>query len=150
MDKDSLQRFLLPFTEDIDVYVELGGIPCRIERASYINTNGDGAVLLHLADSGYTKRGEVMKTPESAAQGSEAGHLNTPHRDGTGAVPGGNSMGTEAQATQPSAAPTLGDPCHVCKWARIEQSGYNFRCANCGWLGPRVPWAPSTSSEEHK
>jgi hypothetical protein len=26
-------------------------------------------------------------------------------RDGTGAVPGGNSKGTEAQATQPSAAP---------------------------------------------
>lgn len=54
----------------------------------------------------YTNRGEVMKTPVSAAQGTEAGHLNTPQRDGTGAVPGDESTGTEAQATQPFAAPT--------------------------------------------
>lgn len=54
----------------------------------------------------YTKRGEVMNPPESAAEGSEAGNLNTPHRDGTGVVPGDESMGLEAQAMQPAAAPT--------------------------------------------
>lgn len=32
----------------------------------------------------------------------------------------------------------LGDPCPVCASGRIGQSGYNFRCANCGWLGPRM------------
>lgn len=47
-----------------------------------------------------------MNPLESAAQGSKAGNLNTPQRDGTGAVPGRKAMGTEAQATQPSAAPT--------------------------------------------
>lgn len=55
MDKDALQHFLRPFTDDIDIYVELGGIPVRIERATYINTQGDGAVLLHLADSPQTQ-----------------------------------------------------------------------------------------------
>ena len=46
-----------------------------------------------------------MNPPESAAQGSEVGNLNTSHRDGTGAVPGRKAMGMEAQATQPSVAP---------------------------------------------
>ena len=55
-----------------------------------------------------------MKTPESAAGGSEAGHLNTPQRDGTGAVPGREAKGTEAQATRPSAA-----PCGV-PWCRSD------------------------------
>lgn len=32
----------------------------------------------------------------------------------------------------------LGDPCPCCASGRIGQSGYNFRCANCGWLGPRL------------
>jgi len=63
--------------------------------------------------------------------------VDTSQRHGTGAVP----QGMEAQATQPSAAPTMGDPCPVCA-GRIGQSGYNYRCANCGWLGPRVEWAP--------
>lgn len=53
----------------------------------------------------YTKRTEVMNPPESAAQGSEARNLNMVQRHGTGAVP----QGMEAQATQPSAAPT---ECH--------------------------------------
>lgn len=44
-----------------------------------------------------------MNPPESAAQGSEARNLNTVQRHGTGAVP----QGTEAQAMQPSAAPTF-------------------------------------------
>ncbi len=57
-----------------------------------------------------------MNPPESAAVGSEVGNLNTPHRDGTGAVPGGNSMGTEAQATRPFAAPTeCGCPARTCQ-----------------------------------
>jgi len=47
-----------------------------------------------------------MNPPESAAQGSEVGNLNTPHRDGTGAVPGDESMGRVVQATQHVAAPT--------------------------------------------
>jgi len=50
----------------------------------------------------YTKRTEVMNPPVSAAQGTEVGNLNTVQRHGTGAVP----QGMEAQATQPSAAPT--------------------------------------------
>jgi len=54
----------------------------------------------------YTQRAEVMNPPESAAKGSEAGNLNSAQRDGTGAVPGREAMGTEAQATQPFAAPT--------------------------------------------
>ncbi len=56
-------------------------------------------------DIDYINRGEVMKTPVSAALGTEAGHLDTPQCDGTGAVPGREAMGTEAQAAQPSAAP---------------------------------------------
>lgn len=48
-----------------------------------------------------------MNPPASAALGAEVGNLNTPHRDGTGAVPGDESTGTEVQATQPSAAPTI-------------------------------------------
>jgi hypothetical protein len=47
-------------------------------------------------------RGEVMKPPGSAAEGPEVGHLNMPQRHGSGAEP----QGMEAQATQPSAAPT--------------------------------------------
>jgi ribosomal protein L37AE/L43A len=35
-----------------------------------------------------------------------------------------------------------GDPCPVCASGRVGRSGYNYRCSNCGWLGPRVAWAP--------
>lgn len=51
----------------------------------------------------YTKRTEVMNSPASAALGAEVRDLNMVQRHGTGAVP----QGMEAQATQPSAAPTL-------------------------------------------
>ena len=47
-------------------------------------------------------RGEVMNPPASAAEGAEAGNLSTPQRSGSGADP----QGMEAQATQPSAAPS--------------------------------------------
>lgn len=32
----------------------------------------------------------------------------------------------------------IGDPCPTCATGRIGQSQYNLRCANCGWLGPRI------------
>lgn len=41
----------------------------------------------------------------------------------------------------------LGDPCPVCATGRLGQSGYNYRCANCGWLGPRVEWAPNAQGK---
>lgn len=51
-----------------------------------------------------THRGEVMNSPASAAEGAEVGNLNMPQRHGLGASP----QGMEAQATQPSAAPSCG------------------------------------------
>lgn len=85
----------------------------------------------------YTTRDEVMNPPASAARGAEARNLNTSQRHGSGAEP----QGTEVQATRQSAAPSIGDPCPVCT-GKIGQSGFNYRCGNCGWLGPRVEWAP--------
>jgi hypothetical protein len=32
----------------------------------------------------------------------------------------------------------IGDPCPTCASGRIGQSGHNYRCANCGWLGPHI------------
>lgn len=32
----------------------------------------------------------------------------------------------------------IGAPCPTCGSGFIGQSQYNFRCANCGWLGPRI------------
>lgn len=48
------------------------------------------------------QRGEVMNPPASAAQGAEAGNLNTPHRSGSGADP----QGEKAQAAPTPAAPS--------------------------------------------
>lgn len=88
----------------------------------------------------YTNRDEVMNPPASAAQGAEAGNLNMSQCHGTGAVP------RAAEARPAEAAPPpesrIGDPCPVCASGRIGQQGYYIRCANCGWLGPRVSWAP--------
>jgi hypothetical protein len=64
-------------------------------------------IIRKVLGADYTKRAEVMNPPESAARGSEVGNLNSAQRDGAGAVPGRKAMGTEAQATQPSAAPTI-------------------------------------------
>lgn len=80
-----------------------------------------------------------MNSPTSAAEDVEVRDRNSPQRHGTGAVP----QGGEAQATRHPAAPTIGDPCPVCASGRISHSQYNYRCGNCGWLGPRVEWAPA-------
>lgn len=74
-----------------------------------------------------------MKTPVSAAEGTEAGHLNTLQRDGTGAVPGGNSKGTQAQATQPSAAPTQ---CNCAPKTCNPEQNEGARCWRSGF---RIP-----------
>jgi len=93
----------------------------------------------------YTQRGEVMNPPASAALGAEAGNLNTPQRDGTGAVPGREAMGTEAQATQPFAAPTECDcPERTCQ----PQNNIGKFCWRSGCPIYTRDFAP-TSTEGH-
>ena len=84
---------------------------------------------------------EVMNPPASAAEGAEAGNLT----QGQLVIGLGVLSSKGADSARPAdrvPPPAAGDPCPVCATGRIGQSGYNYRCANCGWLGPRVEWAP--------
>jgi len=92
------------------------------------------------SDAQLHHRPEVMNPPQSAAEGCEAGNLNTGQRHGLGASP----RAAEARPAEVAPLPSFGDPCPCCASGKIGQSGYDFRCANCGWLGSRVPWAPVT------
>jgi hypothetical protein len=121
----------------ITVKYEWRGAECDADEQPCDECADIRAVIAKAVGPQITTRGEVMNPPESAAEGSEARNLNTPQRHGSGAEP----QGGEAQATQHPAAPSVGDPCPVCV-GRIGQSGYNYRCGNCGWLGPCVEWAP--------
>lgn len=62
--------------------------------------------------------------------------------DGTGKLHGTNECrncsGTGRYTRETSSKPQIGDPCPTCGSGRIGQSQYNLRCANCGWLGPRI------------
>jgi len=77
-----------------------------------------------------------MNPPVPAALGTEARNLNTPHRDGTGAVPGRKAMGTEAQATQPSAAPFPQNEC-ACPLKACRPEANEGRV--CWRSGHRIP-----------
>jgi len=90
------------------------------------------------SDAQLHNRPEVMNPPQSAAEGCEAGNLNMGQRHGLGASP----RAAEARPAEVAPLPSFGDPCPCCASGKIGQSGYDFRCANCGWLGSRVPWAP--------
>lgn len=70
-----------------------------------------------------------MNPPESAAGGSEARNRNTPHCDGTGAVPADRSMGMEVQAAQPSAAPT---ECNCAAKTCMPQNNVGHYCWRSG------------------
>lgn len=86
-----------------------------------------------------THRGEVMNPPVPAAEGTEARNLNMPQRHGLGASP----QGSEAQATQHSAAPSIGDPhpgCNAC--GSREAESYDARFVK------HRPWCPCIASNE--
>jgi hypothetical protein len=85
--------------------------------------------------SDYTKVPEVMNPPASAAQGAEARNLTRANVMGLEEV----HRATEARPAKVVPLPSIGDPCPVCASGRIGQSQGNFRCGNCGWLGPSVP-----------
>jgi hypothetical protein len=53
-----------------------------------------------------------------------------------------------ATAAEVAPLPSIGDECPVCAYGRIGQSQGNFRCGNCGWLGPTIP-SPEKASGEH-
>lgn len=78
----------------------------------------------------YTKRGEVMNPPASAALGAEAGNLNTPQRHGLGPSP----RGAEARPADASPVPTcqhdvLSEPNTI--GIVHEQGRDKFACTVC-------------------
>lgn len=119
------------------------GVSTAVEEVTTRLKEAWASLPVETTKDDYTKVPEVMNPPASAAQGAEARNLTRANVMGLEEV----HRAAEARPVEAAPLPSIGDSCPTCGSGRIGQSGYNLRCANCGWLGPRVSWAPSENGK---